>query len=199
MANYIIVGLGNPGQEYESTRHNTGRICVDAFAKKNEFNDFAFDKKVKGLVADGKIGKNKVTLLEPETFMNNSGNAVKYFVKTKKDALGLVVVHDDLDLPLGRFKISFNKTSGGHRGVESIIKAVKTTEFVRVRVGISKATASGKIKKPTGEKDVLDFIIGKFTKNDFEEMKKVAKDVSDALKMIIEEGKDKAMGEFNGR
>ena len=109
------------------------------------------------------------------------------------------MVHDDLDLPLGRFKISFNKTSGGHRGVESIIKAVKTTEFVRVRVGISKATASGKIKKPTGEKDVLDFIIGKFTKNDFEEMKKVAKDVSDALKMIIEEGKDKAMGEFNGR
>lgn len=197
--NYIIVGLGNPGQEYEGTRHNTGRICVSTFANKNEFDDFVFDKKVKGLVTDGKIGKSKVALLLPETFMNNSGNAVKYFVKSKKDALGLVVVHDDLDLPLGRFKISFNKTSGGHRGVESIIKAVKTTEFVRIRVGISKATASGKIKKPTGEKDVLDFIIGKFTKNDFEEMKKVAKDVSDALKMIIEEGKDKAMGEFNGK
>ena len=197
--NYTIVGLGNPGEEYENTRHNVGRIVVDTFAKTNDFADLVFDKKMKGLVANGKVGKSKVLLLEPETFMNKSGDSVRCVIKNKKDALGLVMIHDDLDLPFGKFKISFNKSSGGHRGVESVIKATKTTEFTRVRVGISKATSSGKLKKPTTEKDVIALILGKFSKSEFEVMKKVAKDASLALKMIIEEGREKAMGEFNGK
>ena len=197
--NYTIVGLGNPGEEYENTRHNVGRIVVDEFADKNDFEKLISDKKVKGLCIDGKIGKSKVLLLEPETFMNKSGDSVRYVIKNKKDALGMILIHDDLDLPFGKFKISFNKSSGGHRGVESVIKAVKTTEFTRIRVGISKATPSGKLKKPTTEKDVIALILGKFSKSEFEIMKKVAKNASDAIKMIIEEGREKAMGEFNGR
>jgi len=199
MTNYIIVGLGNPGEEYENTRHNVGRIIVDTFAKKNDFGNLIFDKRMKGLTTNGKVGKSKVLILEPETFMNKSGDSVICVVKSKKDAPGLVLIHDDLDLPFGKFKISFNKSSGGHRGVESVIKAVKTTEFTRIRVGISKATASGKLKKPTTEKDVIALILGKFSKSEFEVMKKVSKDASEALKMIIEEGREKAMGEFNGK
>ncbi|MEK7652437.1 MAG: aminoacyl-tRNA hydrolase [Patescibacteria group bacterium] len=195
--NYIIVGLGNPGKEYIKTRHNTGRIVLDYFANKNNFDEFEKDKKTNGLLTKEKMGKSGIILVKPETFMNKSGDCVSKFIKSKKDALGLVVIHDDLDLRMGKFKISFNKGSAGHRGLESIIKKIKTNEFTRVRVGISPTTPSGKIKKPIGEKKILDFIIGKFSKKEDEIMKKVMKEVSEALETIITEGKDKAMNMFN--
>ncbi|MEK7182284.1 MAG: aminoacyl-tRNA hydrolase [Patescibacteria group bacterium] len=195
--NYIIVGLGNPGKEYIKTRHNTGRIVLDYFANKNNFDEFEKDKKTNGLLTKEKMGKSGIILVKPETFMNKSGDCVSKFIKSKKDALGLVVIHDDLDLRMGKFKISFNKGSAGHRGLESIIKKIKTNEFTRVRVGISPTTPSGKIKKPIGEKKILDFIIGKFSKKEDEIMKKVMKEVSEALTVIIEEGKDRAMNMFN--
>jgi len=197
--NYVVVGLGNPGEEYENTRHNVGRIVVDEFAKENDFEKNIFDKKFKGLSACRKVGKSKVLLLEPETFMNKSGDSVRCIIKSKKDALGMILIHDDLDLPFGKFKISYNKSSGGHKGVESVIKAVKTTEFTRIRVGISKATPSGKLKKPTTEKDVIALILRKFSKSEFEIMKKVAKDASEAIRMIFKDGRERTMGEFNGR
>lgn len=194
---YVIFGLGNPGEEYKNTRHNTGRIVLDFFAKKNEFSDFEFDKKTNSLKAEGEIGKKNVIIFEPETFMNKSGDAVGKMVKNKKQASELVVIHDDLDLPIGRFKVSFNKSSGGHRGVESIIKAVKTQEFIRVRVGISPTTSTGKLKKPIGEKAVGDFIIGKFKPTEIDLLKKVSKKIAEGLEVLIKEGKDKAMSEFN--
>ncbi|MBU6431363.1 aminoacyl-tRNA hydrolase [Patescibacteria group bacterium] len=190
-----IAALGNPGEEYENTRHNVGRIALEAFVKKNDFSDWVFDKKLKALSSDeGKIGKERVCLIEPETFMNKSGLSFQPIIKNKKKAEDLVVIHDDLDLPIGKFKISFNKSSGGHRGVESIIKAIKTEAFTRVRVGISPATPSGKLKKPKGEKEVADFILGEFKKSEMETLKKVSKKVSAALEMLIMEGREKAMG-----
>ncbi|MBU3968707.1 aminoacyl-tRNA hydrolase [Patescibacteria group bacterium] len=197
MKDYIIVGLGNPGEEYLNTRHNTGRIVLDYFANKNNFNEFEKDKKTNGFLTKGKIGKSSVVLVKPETFMNKSGDCVSGFIKSKKDALGLVVIHDDLDLPNGSFKISFNKGSAGHKGLESVIKKIKTKEFIRLRVGISPVTLSGKIKKPIGEQKILDFIIGKFSKKEDEVMKKILKKLSEALETIILEGKDKAMNKFN--
>lgn len=197
MNNYIIVGLGNPGEEYLNTRHNTGRTVLDYFANKNNFDEFEKDKMKNGLLTKGKIGKFGVILVEPETFMNKSGDCVSKFIKSKKDALGLVVIHDDLDLPIGSFKISFNKGSAGHRGLESIIKKIKTKEFIRLRVGISPVTPSGKIKKPSGEQKILDFIIGKFSKKEDEIMKKTLKKLSEALETIIVEGKDKTMNKYN--
>ncbi|MEK7150030.1 MAG: aminoacyl-tRNA hydrolase [Patescibacteria group bacterium] len=192
-----ITALGNPGEEYKNTRHNVGRIALEEFAKKNGFSDWIPDKKLKALSSQGKIGKEKTHLIEPETFMNKSGLAVKPIITSKKKAEALIVIHDDLDLPIGKFKISFNKSSGGHRGVESIIKAIKTEAFTRVRIGISPATPSGKLKKPKGEKDVGDFILGEFKKSEMETLKKISKKVADALEMIISEGREKAMGEFN--
>lgn len=194
---FVIAGLGNPGEEYKDTRHNVGRMVADAFVAMNNFPEFESSKILKALTTEGKIQKEKVIVVEPETFMNKSGESVGKLVKTKKAASNLVVVHDDLDLPLGRIKVSFNKSSGGHKGVESVIKAVKTQEFIRVRVGISPETAGGKLKKPHGDALVNDFIVDPFKKAEAEIMKKTAKRGAEALFMIITEGRDKAMGEFN--
>ncbi len=156
-----LIGLGNPGEEYENTRHNTGRIVTTAFCEAEKFGEFEFDKKNKALKADGKVGKEKVLAVLPETFMNNSGLSVKKVVVSSKKAVDMVVIHDDIDLPLGKFKISFGKGSAGHKGVESVMRAVKTKDFYRVRVGIVPSTPKGKLKKPEGKK-LLDFLMGKF-------------------------------------
>ena len=194
---HYIVALGNPGEEYKNTRHNVGRIVLEEFFKKNDFSEWTLNKKLKALSSEGKIGKEKVLLIEPETFMNKSGLSLQPIITSKKKAEMLIVIHDDLDLPIGKFKISFNKSSGGHRGVESVIKAIKTEAFIRVRIGISPATPSGKLKKPKGEKEVGDFILGEFKKSEMETLKKISKKVATALEMIITEGREKAMGEFN--
>lgn len=195
--NYIIVGLGNPGEEYEMTRHNTGRIVLATFHKKEDFSDWKIDKKLKALVSVGKIGKDKVEIIFPETFMNKSGASIAPLVKNKKQAERLIVVQDDLDLPLGTIKISFNRGSGGHKGIESIIRAIKTEAFVRVRVGVSPKTTKGKAKKPKGEDKIVDFIIGKFSKLEQEAIKKVGNQVAEAITVLVKEGREKAMGEFN--
>ncbi len=195
--NYTIVGLGNPGEEYGLTRHNTGRIVLSALHKKENLSPFKLDKKLKALVSEGKIGKDKIEVIFPETFMNKSGVSITPLIKNKKQAERLIVVHDDLDLPLGTMKISFNRGSGGHKGIESIIKAIKTEAFVRVRIGVSPKTTKGKAKKPKGEEKIVNFIIGKFSKIEQETLKKVGKQVSEAIVTLVKDGREKAMGDFN--
>lgn len=194
---YIIAGLGNPGEEYQNTRHNTGRIMLEYFRDARKFPDWKEDKKTKALLSKDKIGKESVLLIEPNNFMNNSGKSIVPLVASKKAAEKTVIVYDDIDLPLGTIKISFNRSSGGHNGIESVIKNLKTREFARVRVGVSKMTAKGAAKKPKGEEAVLKFLLGEFKKDELDELKKVSKKVSSALEMIILEGREKAMGEFN--
>ncbi|MFC1802172.1 aminoacyl-tRNA hydrolase [Patescibacteria group bacterium] len=153
---YTIVGLGNPGEEYKNTRHNTGRIVLDYFHKKNNFYDWEYSKNADALYSNSKIGKNKIELIAPETFMNNSGKSVLYVKnKHKIKPENIIVIYDDLDLPLGIFKIAFNRGSGGHNGIESVVKKVKTKAFIRVRVGVSPVTPTGKLKKPKGEEKVI--------------------------------------------
>ncbi len=192
-----VVGLGNPGDEYSGTRHNAGRLILEDIAKEHDFFDWKKDMKAKALTSSGKIGKAKFQFVLPNDYMNNSGKSVTPFIKSKKDLAQLVVVYDDLDIPLGRIKISFNRSSGGHNGVESIIKQLGTPEFLRVRVGVSPRTASGKTKKPSGEKAVLDFLMKNFKKEEKSELTKIAKRVCEALEYFSEEGKDKMMTEFN--
>ena len=194
---WIIVGLGNPGAEYDLTRHNTGRMALDFFAKEMKFGDWREDTKAKAHVASGMTGKTATVLVAPDTFMNKSGAAVAKFVKSQKAAERMVVVYDDLDLPLGTLKLSLNRGSGGHKGVESIMRAVKTKKFTRVRVGVSPSTASGKIRKPSGEKEVLDFILAKFKTHELAELKQVFKRVAQALELIVTEGPLIAMNKFN--
>ena len=129
--------------------------------------------------------------------MNKSGDAVKSLVTSKKVAETLVVVHDDMDIPFGKIKLSFNKSSGGHRGVESIIKAVKTEGFIRMRIGICPTTASGKMKKPQGEEAVIKLILGKLKPAEKDDWKKIMKRAGDGLELIVMEGKEKATGIVN--
>ncbi len=173
----IVVGLGNPGKEYENTRHNTGRILVH--------------------MIEDKIDDVKIKFVTPDNFMNNSGKTVAPLIKNKKDLKDLIVIYDDVDLPLGKMRISFNRSSGGHNGLGSIIKALKSEEFVRIRIGISPSTPSGKLKKPKGEKDILKFLLGEFKKPELENLKKLSKKVTEAIETIFTESKEKAMSLYN--
>ncbi len=185
---YYIVGLGNPGEEYINTRHNAGRTILELLQNKFELDDFVLDQKNNALTSEGKIGKEKVCLIQPEGFMNNSGKSLK-FIKTKKEASRVIVIYDDLDLPLGRIKMSFNRGTGGHKGVESVAKQLKTLEFIRVRIGVSPQTPTGKTKKPSGEDRVIKFILGKFKDEELKELKKVAKQVGEVLTILFTEKK----------
>ncbi len=189
----IIVGLGNPGEEYKYTRHNTGMIVVDALAKEFDAGEFKMDK----ITSSMRSKTEDFIFLKPQTFMNKSGVAVKPLIKSEKGAEKLIVIHDDLDLPLGSIRISFNRGSGGHRGVESIVRAIKTEAFVRIRVGVSPQTASGKTKKPKGEEKVVNFILKKFKDDELKELKKVSKKIAEAITVIVEEGRPKAMSLYN--
>ena len=193
----LIFGLGNPGEEYEKSRHNAGRIVLENIAKGNDFSDWKPDMKLKSLKASGKIGREKFDFILPDTFMNNSGQAVGQLIDNKKKLEKLVVIHDDLDLTFGTIKISFNKSSGGHNGVNSIIKKVKSQEFVRIRVGVSPATPTGKIKKPTGEEKILKFLLGNFKDEELKTLKKVSKKIAEALETLSSDGRGKAMSLYN--
>ncbi|KKW24471.1 MAG: Peptidyl-tRNA hydrolase [Candidatus Kaiserbacteria bacterium GW2011_GWB1_52_6] len=194
---WVIVGLGNPGDEYANTRHNTGRMALEFFAKTNKFNGWHEDKKSKSIISTGLLEKIVVALVAPETFMNKSGSAISKFIKNPKAAERLVVIHDDLDLPLGTMKLSFDRGSGGHKGLESVMRAVKTKKFTRVRIGVSPSTASGTLRKPQGEKVVNNFILTKFKAHEMETLHRVFKRASDALRTIIVDGPERAMNEFN--
>lgn len=193
---YVIVGLGNPGEEYINTRHNTGRLVLEWATKNFDFPEFHLDKKNQALVSDGKINKENVKIMEPETFMNKSGSSLKNLITSEKKAAGLVAIHDDLDLPIGSMRIVFNRGSGGHKGVESIVRTIKTEKFIRIRIGISPTTPSGKTKKPKSEK-VGDFILKEFKPEEISELKKVSKRVGEAIGLIVKGEMFKAMSEYN--
>ena len=194
---FYIFGLGNPGNEYEKTRHNAGRLVLAELAKKYDFSDWKPDLKSKALVAKGEIADVKAMLVEPNNFMNNSGGSVAPFIDDKKKISKLVVIYDDLDLPLGTMKISFNKSSGGHNGLESIIKKLTSQEFLRIRIGVSPATPGGKIRKPKGEAAVLKFLLGAFKDSELKEIKKLSKKIAEAIEVWMTEGKDKMMSVCN--
>lgn len=201
---YIIVGLGNPGEQYADTRHNAGRIVLDEIRKEFSGDDLQFDKKLNANVAEGKIKKEKLVLVAPETFMNNSGKAVVPLVRLKTDkkrklktADNLVVIYDDFQLPLGRMKISYNKSSGGHNGLESVIKSVKTQAFPRLRIGTAVADSKGNAKVPHGDEKIEKFILGPFKPDELKTIKKVAKQCVKAIEAIVTEGREKAMSVFN--
>lgn len=193
---YIILGLGNPGEEYESTRHNAGAIILDVFTKKIGGVEWKKDNNRQSLVAKAEVGGEKLLLVKPQAFMNKSGVAVKDLAGAKKKLENLIVIHDDLDLPVGGMKIVFNRGSGGHKGVESIIRSVKSEEFVRIRIGICPTTPSGKLKKPDHKK-LMDFIVEDFKKPELEQIKKIAKKASEALEVLITDSRQKAMTDFN--
>ena len=176
---FLIVGLGNPGEKYQKTRHNVGYMVLDAVAKKYEFSEFRFDKKANAFGAEGFLDDEKMLLVKPQTFMNNSGTAVK-FLYTRYEIQNtkyIIIIHDDIDLPLGKIRISIGRGSAGHKGVESIMKALGTKDFTRIRVGIHPEKG-----KP---EDVESFVLRKFTKEEQKILDPVIENARDAIETIL--------------
>ena len=188
----LIVGLGNPGRKYIRTRHNLGFRVVNQFAKEKKFPKFRFSKKFNSLISEGRLDKKKVILAKPQTFMNNSGKAVKLLTKPYTlDPNNLIIVHDDIDLPLGKMKIIKNRGAAGHKGIQSITDELGTKNFVRFRIGI-------KPKPYTLDPKTLEsFLLQKFTKKEEKLLKEVIKRTCQAIEVAIIEGIEKTMNEFN--
>jgi PTH1 family peptidyl-tRNA hydrolase len=194
---YIIAGLGNPGEEYENTRHNIGRMVVEDVARVLGASDWRDDKKLRAKLTQASAGTDKVTLVLPDNYMNRSGGSLSPLITSAKAAERLIVVHDDIDLPLGTLRIVFDRGAGGHNGVLSIERSIKTRAFMRVRVGVVPTTPTGKPKKPKGEQAVYDFILKQISKKDRERIDEVVARASKAVVTILEKGKEAAMQEFN--
>jgi len=141
--NMIIIGLGNPGKKYNNTPHNVGFEAVDEFAKENNFPDFKLSKKFKAQISK----KENIILVKPETFMNESGKSVKKICKRTGLVQSLIIIHDDIDLGLGKIRVSKNRGSAGHKGIESITKELGTKDFTRIRIGVSRKNKPDVLKK----------------------------------------------------
>lgn len=196
---FVIVGLGNTGKEYEKTRHNAGRMAVELFAKKEGFSEFVFKKGANSLVSEGTVDGEKVVLVLPETMMNLSGKAVSAVVKTPGAAKKMLVIQDELDIPLGAMKMVFGRNSGGHKGIESIMRAVKTKNFTRLRLGISGTGKKHQAKKPSGEEKVVKHVIGKFKPAEEATLKKSLKKAVEVAHLFVTDGIERATMEANTR
>ncbi len=179
----IIVGLGNPGKEFEHTPHNIGFRVVDAFAKEHEFPEFELDKKANAEVSK----KGKIVLAKPQTFMNESGKAVKSLALLYKTK-AVTVIHDDKDLKIGQLRIVVNGGSAGHKGVESVIKAVGNKALTRIKVGTTVAK-----KAP----DAMKTVIKNFKEEDEKLAKKAIKKAAAALASLLKEGIDQARNQYH--
>jgi len=190
----LIVGLGNPGRRYAHSRHNIGFMCLNRFARKHGIR---FDRRqCKSRVGSGKIADSEAILARPQVFMNRSGESVGALVKKfKVSPDNLIVIHDDLDLPLGRIRIRQGGSSAGHKGIGSIINHTGSPDFNRIRVGIGRPLAKeGSI---ISEADIIDFVLSEFTPEEKQTIDKVIPQVSEAIYCLLAEGLTVAMNKFN--
>ncbi|HHU69020.1 MAG TPA: aminoacyl-tRNA hydrolase [Thermoanaerobacterales bacterium] len=184
---YIIVGLGNPGSEYEITRHNAGFMAVDYLAKKNGIKINKL--KHKALVGEGKIAGENVMLAKPLTYMNLSGRSVKdIFEQNCADLEKLIIIYDDMDLDLGKIRIRVKGSSGTHNGMKSIIYQLQTEDFPRIRIGIGAC--------PEGI-DAVDYVLSPFSAEEQKIIGEVVKKIAEAVETIIMDGIPAAMNKYN--
>lgn len=186
----LIVGLGNPGKKFAKTKHNLGFLVLNELRKKWKFEKFNYEKKFLAKISEGKFNGQEIILAKPQTFMNNSGKSVKSLISNFKiQNSHLWIVHDDLDIPLGKIKISFGRGAGGHKGVQSIIYELKTGNFLRFRIGI--------LPKNKNLKKIKNFVLKKFTKHEEKIVKEMIQKTVKAIEISLKEGIEKSMQEFN--
>lgn len=184
---YLIVGLGNPENEYSHTRHNMGFDTINILAEKNEIK--IVKNKFQGIYGDGYIAGEKVILLKPQTYMNLSGKSlVQYANFYKIESDHIFVIYDDMDVEVGKIKIRKKGGPGSHNGMKSIISELNTEDFPRIRVGIG---------RPNEYQDRVHYVIGKVSSDEAEELKKGTKEAAKAIEEILRNGLDKAMNLFN--
>ncbi len=195
-----IIGLGNPVPEYQKTRHNIGEHIVSSFVKGEDI-DLSPKKLFHALMGKGKIGSKAVQFVLPQTYMNDSGKTAKalYPNSTSKDTYEhILVIHDDVDMPLGVTKMMYDRNSGGHKGVESINKALKTKKYYRLKIGVIPTDAKGTMRKPSPDK-MQNFIVGTFTDTEWTELKKTTKKVKEIIETFVLEGPSRATEMANTR
>ena len=187
----LIVGLGNPGRAYANNRHNIGFICLNHFAKTQ---GIWFDKKQgQARIGSGEVAGSQVVLAKPQTYMNLSGQSVSRLIKRFDINLNyLLVIHDDLDLPLGKIRIRRGGSSGGHKGIDSIIAELGNHDFLRLKVGIGRPTTA-----EIRENDVIAYVLTDFTPEEEEIVIQVIPKVSEAILCLITEGLTVAMNKYN--
>jgi PTH1 family peptidyl-tRNA hydrolase len=183
----LIVGLGNPGPKYRQNRHNVGFLCVDALAKAHRLSFTGL--KARARIARGVILGHPVILAKPMTFVNESGWAVRgLMARHSYGPSDILVVHDDLDLPQGRIRLRPQGSAAGHKGVQSIIDALATTEFARLRVGIG---------RPPAGVEVVDYVLSDFSEDELAAMTTVYEQAVAAMETILRLGIEKAMNQHN--
>lgn len=186
----LIAGLGNPGPRYAESRHNVGFIVVDEIARRHKISNWRFDRDFQGQIAEWQFGDQRVFLLKPLTYMNLSGVSVQAVLRFFKIAASdLLIVFDDLDLPVGRLRIRPNGSSGGHKGMENVIQQVSTSEVTRVRVGI------GKVHRA----NTVGHVLGEFAPDEKPEIALAIQFATDACECWVREGTTTAMNRFNRR
>ena len=185
---YIIVGLGNPGGEYEATRHNAGFVVIDMLAE--ECSCAVTKLKFKSLYGTAQIGDKKCILMKPQTYMNNSGEAVRDAAAFYKiPAERIIVISDDISLDVGKLRIKRKGSDGGHNGLKSIIYQIQSDNFARIKMGVG--------KKPHPEYDLAAWVLSRFKNDEAQPLKSAAKNACDAIKLIVGEKIDMAMNKFN--
>lgn len=178
----IFIGLGNPGKKFESTRHNAGFLMLDKIQKDWELPDFAPEKKFQAEISRGKVNEEDIFLIKPQTFMNLSGEIVRSVLDFYKlDADSIVVIHDDIDIPLGKFKIATDSSSAGHNGVQNIIENLGTKKFKRVRIGVGKTEE----EKESCPISAHDFVLGKFSSEELETIEKLYPEILEETKKLL--------------
>ena len=187
----LIVGLGNPEPKYEKTRHNIGFELVDALAQSWQI-DWQKNRRFQGLFAEGIANSgNKIRLLKPLTYMNRSGQSVRAVTDWYKlTPQSLLVIYDDMDLPLGKIRLRMSGSAGGHNGMKSIIAHLGKQDFPRLRIGIGKST---------GQKETVSHVLGKFSPTEAKIVKEVLGLAEDAINLSLKQGVEKAMSLYNGR
>ena len=191
----LIAGLGNPGRGYANNRHNVGFMCLNYFAKKQGIR---FDKKRgKARIGIGEVAGTKVALARPQTYVNLSGQSVCLLVKKFDINLNdLLVIHDDLDLPLGKIRIRQGGGSAGHKGVNSITTELGSQDFIRIRVGIGRPSVTGGSTE-TNEDDIIAYVLSDFTREEKQPITQAITRVSEAVLCILTEGLTGAMNKYN--
>ncbi len=191
----LIVGLGNPGRGYADNRHNTGFICVNYFAR---MQGIPFDKKQgQARVGLGKVADNELIVAKPQTFMNQSGESVSRLVQKFNINLNdLLVIHDDLDLSLGKIRIRHGGSSGGHKGLDSIITCLESQDFPRIRVGIGRPIKN-EGSTEFSEDEIINYVLGDFTLEEKQTINQVIPRVSEAILCLLTEGLVAAMNRYN--
>ena len=185
---FLIVGLGNPGKNYEFTRHNAGFLTLDHIA--SELDTEINNLKNNALAADVVINNHRCLLVKPQTFMNNSGTAVRDIAKFYKiPPEKIVVIFDDISLPCGKLRIRRKGTDGGHNGIKSIIYHLNSDQFPRIKIGVG--------AKPNPEYDLADWVLSKFGKDDTEQLKAAITKATEVLPFILDGEIDKAMNKAN--